>query len=232
MGLKILFIFLLFIVYFALSLSLESTKAIGLYLIISLTLFFWGVIEWKLSINRTEAENRRRLEEQLADIPHEQSLISNNLLNVMLIDEAGKFLYILQRVSLEEDFNIDTISFSKVLEVAIVEEEQVIKLYPKKGLLSSTVINDEDIIDEDYDEEEEEEIVEEEESLEKLCLRMVVDDLTNTILEYPFIAEGESLEIDSEQYTEANDLCNEWYQKICIIIKRYEHSNVAVRLWQ
>ena len=106
MRLKILFIFLLFFVYFALSLSLESTNAIGLYLVISLGLFFWGVIEWKLFINRRNAESRRRLEEQLAEIPHTQSLISNNLLNVMLIDDVESFLYILQRDSIEEDFEI------------------------------------------------------------------------------------------------------------------------------
>ena len=70
------------------------------------------------------------------------------------------------------------------------------------------------------------------ESIEALCLRIVVDDLINPILEYPFIADDQSFEIDSEEYTEVNALCNEWYQKVCIIIKRYEHTNVAVRLWQ
>jgi len=231
MRLKILFIFLLFTVYFALSLSLESTNAIGLYLSISLGLFFWGVIEWKLFINRRNAENRRRLEEQLAEIPHTQSLISNDLLNIMLIDDVGNFLYILQRDSLGEDFSIDPISFSKVLEVALVEEGEIVILYPKKGLLGSTLLHAQDVIDEDVDEEDEEDEGDVE-SIEALCLRIVVDDLINPILEYPFIADGHSFEIDSEEYIEVNALCNEWYQKICIIIKRYEHTNVAVRLWQ
>ncbi|WP_277586294.1 hypothetical protein [Psychrobacillus antarcticus] len=228
---KILFIFLLFVVYFALSLSLESKNAIGLYLIISLGLFFWGVIEWKLFINRRDAENRRRLEEQLAEIPHTQSLISNNLLNIMLIDDVGNFLYILQRDSLGEDFNIDPISFSKVLEVALVEEGEIINLYPKKGLLGSTLLQDQAEMEEDFDEEDEEDD-DDAESIEALCLRIVVDDLINPILEYPFIADDHSFEIDSEEYAEVNALCNDWYQKICIIIKRYEHTNVAVRLWE
>ena len=231
MRLKILVIFLLFIVYFALSLSLESTNAIGLYLVISLGLFFWGVIEWKLFINRRDAESRRRLEEQLAEIPHTQSLISNNLLNVMLIDDVGNFLYILQRDSIEEDFSIDPISFSKVLEVGLLEEGEVINLYPRKGLLGSTLLHDQAEMEEDVDEEDEEDD-DDVESIEALCLRIVVDDLITPILEYPFIADDQSFEIDSEEYQEVNDLCNEWYQKMCIIIKRYEHTNVAVRLWQ
>lgn len=232
MRLKILVIFLLFFIYFALSLSLESTNAIGLYLVISLGLFFWGVIEWKLFINRRNAESRRRLEEQLAEITHTQSLISNNLLNVMLIDDVGNFLYILQRDSIEEDFSIDPISFSKVLEVGLVEEGEVINLYPRKGLLGSTLLHDQAEMEEDVDEEDEEEDEDDVESIEALCLRIVVDDLINPILEYPFIADDQSFEIDSEEYTEVNALCNEWYQKVCIIIKRYEHTNVAVRLWQ
>lgn len=231
MRLKILFIFLLFIVYFALSLSLESTKAIGIYLIISLLLFFWGVIEWRRTINRRNNENRRRCEELLAEIPHTQSLISDNLLNVMLIDDVNNILYILQRDSLEEDFSIENIPFFQVLEAAIVEEEHVVNLYPKEGLLGSTLVNNEEIMDEDLDEDEDEED-DEEEFIEALCLKIVVDDLTNPILEYPFIEYGKSLEIDSEEYMEANSLCNEWYQKLCIIIKRYEHDKVVVRLWQ
>ena len=231
MRLKILFIFLLFVVYFALSLSLESTNAIGLYLIISLGLFFWGVIEWRRSINRRNAEDRARCEELLAEIPHTQSLISDNLLNVMLIDDVNNILYILQRDSLVEDFSIENVPFSQVLEVAIVEEERVLNLYPKEGLLGSTLVNNEEILEEDSDEDEEEEEVEEE-SIEALCLKIVVDDLTKPILEYPFIVFGEPLATDSEKYIEVNSLCDEWYQKICIIIKRYEHDKVVVRLWQ
>lgn len=231
MRLKILFIFLLFVVYFALSLSLESTNAIGIYLSISLGFFFWGVIEWRRSINRRNIENRRRLDELLAGIPHTQSLISDNLLNVILIDDEFNFLYILQRDSLEEDFDINRIPFSEVLEVAIVEEQRVLNLYPKEGLLGSTLVIDEEIIEEDFEDEDSEE-EEEDESIDALCLRIVVDDLTNPILEYPFIKYDHSLEIDSEEYIEASTHCNEWYQKICIIIKRYEHDKVAVRLWQ
>ena len=231
MRLKILVIFLLFFVYFTLSLKWELKALMRNQTKISLGLFFWGVIEWKLFINRRNAENRRRLEEQLAEIPHTQSLISNDLLNIMLIDDVGNFLYILQRDSLGEDFSIDPISFSKVLEVALVEEGEIVILYPKKGLLGSTLLHAQDVIDEDVDEEDEEDEGDVE-SIEALCLRIVVDDLINPILEYPFIADGHSFEIDSEEYIEVNALCNEWYQKICIIIKRYEHTNVAVRLWQ
>lgn len=235
MRLKILFIFLLFVVYFALSLSLESTKAIGIYLSISLGFFFWGVIEWRRSINRRNTENRRRLDEVLAEIPHTQSLISNNLLNVILLDEEFNFLYILQRDSVEEDFDIKRIPFNEVLEIAVVEEERVLNLYPKDGLLGSTQENDEEFFDEDPEEDEEyEEDVEEDEdeSIEALCLRIVVDDLTNPILEYPFISYDHTLVKDSDEFIEAYSCCNEWYQKIYIIIKRFEHDKVAVRLWQ
>lgn len=232
MRLKILCIFLLFVVYFALSLSLESTNAIGIYLVISLGLFFWGVIEWRSIINRRNAEDRRRLEEVIAEIPHTQSQISDNLLNVMLIDDVNNFLYILQRDSLQVDFDIETILFSQVLEIAIIEEENVLNLYPKEGLLGSTLANNEEINEEDFEEEEDEDEDEEDELIEALCLQIVVDDLTNPILEYPFISNDHSLAKDSDEYIEAYSCCNEWYQKIFIIIKRFEHDKVAVKLWQ
>lgn len=229
MRMKILFIFLLFVVYFALSLSLESTKAIGLYLIISLGLFFWGVIEWRRSINRRNTEIRTRCEEMLAQIPHTQSLLSNNLLNAILINEVTNILYVLQRNSLDEDFNIVDFLFQHILEAAVVEDDRVLNLYPQEGLLGSTLVISEEIFDEELDEEDEEE---EEESVELLCLKIVVDDLTTPIIEYAFIEDEHSLDRDSEEYIEARELCNEWYQKMCIIIKRYEHDTVVVRNWQ
>ena len=230
MRLKILFIFLLFVVYFALSLSLESTKAIGLYLIISLGLFFWGVIEWRRSINRRNTENRTRCEEMLAQIPHTQSLLSNDLLNAILINEVTTILYVLQRNSLDEDFNIVDFLFQHILEAAVVEDDRVLNLYPQEGLLGSTQVISEEIFEEELEEEDEEE--EEEESVESLCLKIVVDDLTNPIIEYAFIKDDHYLDRDSEEYIEVRELCNEWYQKMCIIIKRYEHDTVVVRNWQ
>jgi len=229
MRLKILFIFLLFVVYFALSLSLENTNAIGLYLIISLGLFFWGVIEWRRSINRRNAENRTRCEEMLAQIPHTQSLLSNNLLNAILINEVTNILYVLQRNSLDKDFNRVDFLFQDILEASVIEDDRVLNLYPKEGLLGSTLVISEEIFDEELDEEDDEE---EEESVELLCLKIVVDDLTNPIIEYAFIEDDHYLDRDSEEYIEARELCNEWYQKMCIIIKRYEHDTVVVRNWQ
>ncbi|MFJ7828301.1 hypothetical protein [Psychrobacillus sp. NPDC096623] len=227
---KILFIFLLFIVYFALSLSLESTKAIGFYLLISLGLFFWGVLEWQRLINGRNSENRRRFEELLAEIPHTESLSSDNLLNVMLIDDVNSIFYLLQRDSLAQDFNIAAIPFSQVLEVAIMEDERVLNLYPKDGILESKLESEEEIED-DEDSDDEEEAEAEDEFIEALSLKIVVDDLANPILEYPFIQNEQVLVLDSEEYSEAILSCNEWYQKICIIIKRYEHGKVLVRQW-
>lgn len=229
MRLKILFIFLLFIVYFALSLSLESINAIGLYLLISLGFFFWGVGEWRRVANERNMELRRELEELLAEIPHTQCLNSEDLLNVMLIDDVNSIFYLLQRESIGDDFEIANIPFFQVLEVAIVQEESILNLYPKEGLLGSTLVNNEVQIDnEDLDEEEDEE----DESIEALCLKIVVDDLTKPILEYPFIQFGQSFAIESEEYLEATSQCDEWYQKLCIIIKRYEPNKVLVRQWQ
>lgn len=229
MRLKILFIFLLFIVYFALSLSLESINAIGFYLIISLGLFFWGVVEWRRLINGRDTENRRRFEEIIAEIPHTESLNTDDLLNVMLIDDVNSIFYFLQRSSINEDFGIVAIPFSQVLEVAIVENERILNLYPKQGLLGS--LENEEELDE-IDDEAEEEVDDDDESVEVLSLKIVIDDIANPILEYPFIQEDQVLAIDSEEYSEAILSCNEWYQKLYIIVKRYEHGKVAVKLWQ
>ena len=235
---KILLIYLLSAVYFFLSFSLQTMRAIGIYLIISVGLFFWANMEWKRSFDKRNDEIRRISEEWLEEIPHTQFILSPNCLNSLLINEVTNILYLAQRESLEVEFDIEDIPFHKILEVAIVEDESILSLYPKGGLLGDS-LKDRDLEYEgdseeefDEDEEEEDEEDEEDETITKLSLKILVDDLTNPIIEYIFIENEDSLAIDSEKYMEAIKLCNDWYQKLSIIIKRYEHDKVLVRKWQ
>lgn len=231
---KILFIYLLSAVYFFLSFSLQTMRAIGIYIIISVGLFFWANMELKRSFDKRNAEIRRISEEWLEEIPHTQSILSSNCLNSLLINEVTNILYFAQRESLEVEFDIEDIPFHKVLEVAIVEDESILSLYPKGGLIGDSLkdigLGYEGDSEEELDEEEDE--ADEDETTTKLSLKILVDDLTNPIIEYVFMENEDSLDIDSDEYMDAIKLCNDWYQKLSIIIKRYEHDKVLVRNWQ
>lgn len=60
---------------------------------------------------------------------------------------------------------------------------------------------------------------------------MVVNDLSNPTVEYVFMENEESLTKDSDEYKEVFKLCNDWHQKISVIIKRYEYTRVPIRQW-
>lgn len=199
-----------------------------LLIIFLIGLFFYVRMEWKDSIERREIE-KPIINQLLSDIPHTQKIFSKNKLNGLLINEESSHLYLVRRDYLAKEFGREKIPFEKILEVAIVEDECVVSLIPQNGLLHSLHDNEENFIVEQADSDEEED---EDNTVEKLSLKIVVDDLTNTLKEFVLIENDRPKSKDSDEYTKVYELCEEWYQKLFIIIKRYEHDKVFVRKWR
>jgi hypothetical protein len=224
---KILIIFLLCFVYFCISFFLGTSRIFNAYLFFSFVLFVWGIIEWKSSINRINAEILRTSEERLNEIPNSHFTLSPNYLNALLINEETNTFYYAYREDLEEGFEREKFMFDKVLEVAIVEDNRILSLYPKNGLLNSdgrsiTIINE---VVSEADEEDEED---DDETVSKLCLKIVIDDLTSPIIEYVLIDNDKSISKESDEYKNALKICNDWFIKISIIVKRFEHDKVLL----
>ena len=231
---KIAIIYILSIVYLFLSLQME--RGTGVYIIISVALLLWGYIEKKSEASRREAEIRRLSELSLQRIPYTQRLVSPDYLQALLIDEDTSTLYLANREPTENEYEIKEYPFYKIIESAIIEDGVTVSLYPKDGILMSSLPNTEegsedDSVDSDEEMDKEEETDEEDELETKLSLKFVFDDLTKPINEYVFI-EGEDPDFkESDEYKEASDLCKEWHQKISVIIKRCEHKKVLVSRW-
>ena len=210
---------------------MDHIRSIGFYLIVSVALFFWGTWEWKRRSEEIIAENRRNTEEVLEEIPHTQMLLSPNNLNALLINEVTNILYIARREELGCDFEIKDIPFNKILEAALLEDGKTTSMFPKEGILSSRIKSgDEKEPDEEKDEVEDEEDDEEEFEF-SLCFKIVSDDLTEPIHYFTYLEDYKEDYKESEQYEEAMGACNQWFQKLSIIIRRYQYDRVMVNRW-
>ena len=203
-------------------------------MIIALGMFIWANIERRNEAARKDAERRRISEEALARIPHTQCFLSTDYLSALLINEDTMKFYMAKWEEDRPQFELKEYTFNQILEAAIEEDETILSLYPKEGLLASTLPDSEGssvvyIVESDNEEDEEEE-EEEEETVEKLSLKMVVDDLGEPIVEYVFMEKDDAIAKDSEEYEEAFKNCTEWFQKMSVIIKRLER--VPVRQWR
>lgn len=95
--------------------------------------------------------------------------------------------------------------FNQILEVAIVEDDYTLAFFPKEGLLSS--YKSSAISEAVLDEEEEDE----DETVGKFSLKIVVDDLKKSLIEYVFFYDDKPLPKDSDEYEKAINECKDWY---------------------
>lgn len=225
----ILLLYFIGIIWVVIAYLVKSTIVTGICIIIAFGTFIWAHIERKNEAARKDAERKRISEEALARIPHTQQFLSTDYLSALLICEATKKFYMVEREEDQPQFEVKEYAFNQILEAAIEEDETILSLYPKEGLLGST-LPDRDgssvvyIVESGEEEEEDEE--EQDETVEKLSLKMVVDDLGDPIVEYVFMENEDAIAKDSEEYEEVFKHCNEWYQKISVIIKRLERVPV------
>jgi len=225
---KIIFFILLGIIYLFLANAIELTIIKQLFFFIGLALVSIGIIRYikeRYVESQKYAQMREASEEEIKAIPHTQCLLSEDALKGLLLNEHTNMLIFAQREELEEELKIIEIPFSKIYEVAMMEDEMFI-LRTKNYLMSGSLLGEgEDLAEEEEDEEDD--------TVSQLSLKFVVDHLSEPILEYIFMDQGEHpIARDEEEYEEAMELCEKWFQKISVIIKRHELERVPIRHWQ
>ncbi|GAA3344737.1 MULTISPECIES: hypothetical protein [Lysinibacillus] len=225
---KIIFFILLGIIYLFLANAIELAIIKQLFFLIGLALVSIGIIRYikeRYVESQKYAQMKEASEEEMKAIPHTQCLLSEDALKGLLLNEHTNMLIFAQREELEEELKIIEIPFSKIYEVAMMEDEMFV-LRTKNYLMSGSLLGEE----EDFAEEEEEDDTD---TVSQLSLKFVVDHLSEPILEYIFMDQGEHpIARDEEEYEEAMELCEKWFQKISVIIKRHELERVPIRHWQ
>lgn len=230
---KIIFFILLGIIYLFLANAIDIIIIQELFFLIGLVLVGIGIVRYikerYLAAQAIAALTEASTEEIMA-IPHTQYTLASNALHALLLNEQTNMLIIAQREELGEELTITEIPFSKIYEVAIMEDE-VFMLKTKNYLMSGSLLEDnEELVEEDEDEDEDEV---EEDTVTKISLKLVVDHLSDPILEYIFMdTEEDPISKEEDEYKEAMELCEKWYQKISVIIKRHELERVPIRHWQ
>lgn len=227
---KIIFFILLGIIYLFLANAIDIIIIQELFFLIGLALVGIGIVRYikerYLAAQAIAALTEASTEEIMA-IPHTQYTLSSNALHALLLNEQTNMLIVAQREELDEELTITEVPFSKIYEVAIMEDE-VFMLKTKNYLMSGSLLEEDN---EELAEEEEDE--EEEDTVTKISLKLVVDHLSDPILEYIFMDTDEDpISKEEDEYKEAMELCEKWYQKISVIIKRHELERVPIRHWQ
>lgn len=226
---KTFFLVFLGMTYLLLAKLVEAAIFSNIYFLIGLGVLIAGIIryvkEWYIYNDRLN-EMKEASEEELMAIPHTHCIISNDCLNALLLNELTNTLFLVSRENLEEDLIKKEISFNKIYEVAIVEDDIYIAR-TSNSLIGGSLLGEDLDIEEEFDDEDLED-----NAVSQLTLKIVADNLSDPILEYDFLDNGEPISREEDEYQEALQLCEEWFQKISVIIKRYELERVPIRQWQ
>lgn len=222
---KIIFFILLGIIYLFLANAIQLAVIKQLFFLTGLALVSIGILRYikeRYVESQNYAQMKEASEEEMKAIPHTQCLLSDDALNGLLLNEHTNTLIFAQREELEEELKIIEIPFSKIYEVAMMEDEMFV-LRTKNYLMSGSLLGEEENVAEE----------EEDDTVSQLSLKFVVDHLSEPILEYMFMDQGEHpIAREEEEYEEAMEICEKWFQKISVIIKRHELERVPIRHWQ
>lgn len=223
---KNIFFILLGIVYLFLANAIGLVIIKQLFFLIGLALVGIGSIRYlkeRYIAAQALAAMTEASEEEIMAIPHTQCTLSGDALNALLLNEQTNTLIFARREALDEELKIIEIPFNKIYEVAIMEDE-MFTVRTKNHLMSGSLLAE-------ADEVEEEEV--EEDTISQLSLKLVVDHLSEPIQEYMFMDNSEEpISKEEDDYKEAMELCEKWFQKISVIIKRHELERVPISHWQ
>ncbi|MGE7675364.1 hypothetical protein ACQKMV_17565 [Lysinibacillus sp. NPDC094403] len=226
---KTFFLFFLGMIYLLLAKSVETATFSNVYFLIGLGLLIAGVIRYvkERYIYFNELNEMKEVsEEELMAIPHTHCIISNDCLSALLLNEPSNTLFLVSREDLEEELIKKEIPFNKIYEVAIVEDEMYIAR-TSNNLISGSLLGEDMDMEEGLDEEDPEY-----NTVSQLTLKIVADNLSDPILEYVFMDNSDPISREEDEYQEALELCEDWFKKISVIIKRYELERVPIRHWQ
>lgn len=224
---KTFFILFLGMIYILLANSVETAIFSKAYFLIGLGLVSAGLFRYvkeRFIYINTLNEMKEASEEELMAIPHTQCIISNDCLSALLLNEPTNTLILASREDLEEDLIKKEIPFEKIYEVAIVEDDMYIARTSNNFISGLLLGEDMDIEEEELGDEDSEP-----DTMSSLTLKMVADHLSDPILEFVFMDSSEPLSREEDEYQEVLELCEEWFQKISVIINRYELERVPVR---
>lgn len=224
---KTLFLFFLSIVYLFLAYEMETQIVRKLYFFIAIVLLLLAARSYLImtqQLNRKLAELQQASEEAFKKIPHTQCIISEDYLSALLLNAHTNMLYIANREDFDEEINYRAIPFSKIYEVAILEDGDVVikSARHNSGLL---IKKDKQVTDDDA-------LEDDDEKVNKLSIKMVIDELSDPIVELIVMDSDKGVAKDDDTYEDSFKECEKWYQKLSIIIKRYELEQMAVRKWQ
>lgn len=217
----------------------QTIGAKCLFLLFSILFYKWGSHLLKLAEKKRDEMLKKETEELLQEYPHTQSTISSNYLNALLIDEPTQTFFFAKREDTDSEFEVKEYIFNEIYETAIEENGEQIALISRGGLLGGTILNSasnslvyimesENNTNEDEEKESEETEKNIEEGISKLSLKVVVDDLSNPIIEFVFLENDEQISKEDEKYKEASKLCKKWHQMISVLIKRQDQLNRVV----
>jgi len=225
---KNIFFILLGIIYLYLAKAIELVIIKQLFFLIGLALVGIGSIRYlkeRYIAIQTLTAMTEASEEEIMAIPHTQCTVSSDALNALLLNEQTNTLIFARREALDEELKIIEVPFNRIYEVAIMEDE-VFTVKTKNHLMSGSLLAEADEV-----EEEEEDV--KEDTISQLSLKLVVDHLSEPIQEYMFIDNSEDpISKEDDDYKEAMELCEKWFQKISVIIKRHELERVPISHWQ
>lgn len=221
-----LFICLLEIAY----LFLWMRSGNNIFLIVAIGIFLWWIYERRKEAILYQEKIEKDTVKELEKVSHNRRIVSDDCLTALLLDEYTRQFYYAEREDVESDFEIKKYSFDEIYECAIVENGYHFSLISKGGIHGWSLIENGNQVF--TDEAEEEEDADEKEGLiKKLSLKIIVDDLSQPLIEFVFIEDTHGIEKDSEEYKELWEECKNWHQKIGIIIKRESNESVAVNSW-
>lgn len=230
---KTIFLLLLGIIYLFLANAMEAILIKKTYFLIGIALVTVATIryiKWKYHTYKLMTELKRASEEELNNIPHTHSTIASNGLQALLLNEHTKTLLVAMKEDWEAELTKKEVQFNEIYEVAIMEDGHIIAR-TSNGLFNESLLEEDHRSlgeEEDMDEDESEEI----EEVSHLAIKLVVDNITAPIIEYAFLELEDAISKEDDSYQEAMELCEQWFQKISIIIKRYELERVPIRRWQ
>lgn len=230
---KTVFLLLLGIIYLFLANAMEAMLIKKTYFLIGIALVTVGTIryiKWKYHTYKLMTELKRASEEELNNIPHTHSTIASNGLQALLLNEHTKTLLVAMKEDWEAELTKKEVQFNEIYEVAIMEDGHIIAR-------TSNGLFNESLLEEDHrslgeEEEMDDDELEEIEEVSQLAIKLVVDNITAPIIEYAFLELEDAISKEDDSYQEAMELCEQWFQKISIIIKRYELERVPIRRWQ
>lgn len=206
-----------------------SGKAI--FLFVALGTFAWWIVERRREAIRYNEKIEEDTINQLEKIPHNRRVVSDHCLKALLLDEYSKTLYFAEREDIETNFTFNHYSFGEIYECAMVENGKIISHISKGGVQGWSLIDDKtrdlfmNLEIEDEEEDEEEDMV------ESLGLKLIVDDLSNPMIEFTLFEDERGMDKESDEYQEYLTTCKNWYHKFGVIIKRGKRENVDVNHW-